>query len=245
MQPSKLIRAFFLLLVYSAVLLAPWPGVGQAYGWCFRSLGNTAFFWFGFWPDGNVSFLDLNSPTLRDDIDRVSPGPLPKTFRPPSPTTSKDTLMVLRNRNVATFTQLRTSSRILGYWPAALMVALTLATPLSWKKRGWALLWGLLFVHVFVVFRLSLTLAANGFALDKPYALFSPSPFWMDALNRCEQVAVENPTVSFMVPAMIWFLVAFRKLERTAVIPTGPETDSTGSEENSAPSEQSTPRGNT
>lgn len=246
MQPSKLIRAFFLLLVYSTILLAPWPGVDQAYGWCFRKLGDTAFTWFLFWPEGRVNFLDLNAPTLRDDIDKVWPGSLPQTFRPPGPTKSKDTLMVLRHRNVATtFGLLRTSSRILYKWPVALIIALTLATPLSWKKRGFALLWGLFFVHLFVVFRLSLTLAANGFALDKAYGLFSPSPFWMNLLNRCEQIAVENPTVSFVVPAMIWFLVAFRTMERTLVIPTDPESNTSDSEATNPPPEQTTQHGNT
>ena len=96
-----------------------------------------------------------------------------------------------------------------------MLIALVVATPLSWSRRGWALLWGLLLTHVFIALRLTLTLAAGGFAVpDKAYALFHPGAFWQRILTGGQNVLSDNPTVSFVVPVFIWFLVALPGVKR-------------------------------
>ena len=65
-------------------------------------------------------------------------------------------------------------------------------------------------IHAFIALRLTLTLLANGFAAAKAYALFAPSPFWRGVLTEVEGVLSDDPTVSFVVPVLIWFLVAGR-----------------------------------
>ena len=105
---------------------------------------------------------------------------------------------------------LRTSSRYIGYSPTAIVITLILCTPIAWSRRGRAAIWGLLLVHGFIALRVSLTLAATGFGADKGYALFHPGPFLRGALSRAELVLSDDPTVSFVVPVFIWFLVTLR-----------------------------------
>jgi hypothetical protein len=154
------------------------------------------------------------------DINAVIPGTLPDGFVPPQQAGVKDTLMILMNRRTpASIGQLRTSSRYVGYSPTVIVIALVVATSLPWRRRGWALLWGWLLIQLFVAFRLTLTLTAVGFAAEKDYALFHPGPFWHGALTRMEGIFSDDPTVTFVVPAFVWFLVALRSR-----IWTSPET---------------------
>lgn len=177
-----------------------------------RAGGDIVFGPLCFWSDGHVRFLDLHSSKLFKDLDDATPGKLPRSFQPPPAEQAKDTLMVLMNeRHQGTFGLLRTSSRLAGYWPTAWLIALIIAKPLPWQRKGWAFVWGLLLVHAFIALRLSLTLVNGGFgAPGKAYALFQLSPLWRDLLGRCEMVLLTDPTASFTVPTLIWALVAFR-----------------------------------
>ena len=94
--------------------------------------------------------------------------------------------------------------------PSFVVLALVLATPLPWQRRSWALLWSFLAVNAFIVLRISFTLAAAGFAADKQYALFELGSLARGVLTRAENILSDNPTVSFVAPALIWFLLAFR-----------------------------------
>ncbi len=197
----------------------------DAYAALFRFGGDTVFSRFWFWGDGSVAFFDLDAPDVRDQVERdfrrhvqdamgdridASSVNLPASFQVPRKQGAKDTLMVLKNRTTpGSFGQLRTSSRLMGFEPTAVLLSLFLATPTTWRRRGWGILWGLVAIHVFIVVRVSLTLAANGFAADKKYALFGLSESWTQFLTRAEEVLVSNPTVSFTVPVFIWLLVSF------------------------------------
>lgn len=200
--PKKLLKWFFATLVLYAFLMAPWPGLERGYAYTFRAGGNAVFARFWFWGDGLVRFRDLTSLKAGDLV-------------PGTPSIQaegiKDTLMELRSRAApGSIGYLRTSSRYIGYSPTVLVIALILATPIAWSRRGRAAIWGLLLVHGFIALRVSLTLAANGFGADKGYALFHPGPFLRGALSRAEIILSDDPTVTFMVPVLIWFLVAFR-----------------------------------
>jgi len=219
MLPRRVILRFTcLLVVFYVLLMIPWPGWERTYGGIFRSFGDVVFRRFWFWSDGYVRFLDHRSLFLKEDIDNATPGKLKADFKVERPNDVQDTLMLTMNRRVAgTFGQLSISSRIVGYWPTAWLIALILAKPMPWPRRGWALLWGLLLIHMFIAFRLSLSLAIDRFGADRAYSLFHLSPFWKDVLVRAETVFVVNPTVSFVVPTFIWLIVSVRWSEWTAL----------------------------
>lgn len=223
LEPRKIVRFTLLFVVSFGILMGARLWVAQPYANLFRWGGNLTFSRFWFWGEARVRFLDLKAPDLRDQIQedlrwhvRRAMGlstaqdavRLPPDFRPPRAQGVKDTLMLLWNRSTPSFGALRTSSRMIGYSPTIVIIALFFATPTSWRHRGWGLLWGLLLIHGFIFLRLSLTIAAN-FAGAKSYALFHPSEFWMGVLTKVEEVVVHNPTCYLAVAVVIWLLVCF------------------------------------
>lgn len=193
----------------------------------FRMGGNVVFSRFWFWPEGSVRFVDLVAEDVLTQVNAVllRPKPLapriqlPPNFKLPAATAELDVLMVYQNqRTVGKLGFVRTSSRNNGYWPTVFLVALILAKRMRWSRRGWALLWGLILVHGFIAFRLSINMLATGFAVPgKSYALFEPNEFWLTTLRRADEVFVQNPTVSFVVAAFIWLVVAFTKQDWVAI----------------------------
>ena len=213
MPPPKtiLLSATIGIVVY-VLLMVPWAGWDREYAALFRTGGNAVFssrFWI--WPEANVHFLDLHSPTLVDDLQAALPPELhlPPRFKPPGPVGVKDTLLVLQNQEMPMSPGLlRTSSRMIGYSPTALFIALAMATPVALTRRVWVLLWGLLLVHVFIAFRLTLYVTSVGFAIaSKKYHLFEPSEFWFGTLERATDVFMDNPTFCYVVAIVIWALV--------------------------------------
>lgn len=207
LSPKRLVGSFLLAIVFFGVLMAPWPGLERTYARFFQAGGNGIFVRFWFWGDGVTRFRDLHN---------LKPGVLPPGSPELRPTRNRDTLIEMRSRSApGEIGFLRTSSRLIGYNPIAATIALILATPLPWRRRLRSLLWGLVWVHVFIVVRVSVWLAALGFgAPGKGYALFSPGPFIARMLDHSVTVLHEDPTVSFLVPTLIWFLVAMRLVNR-------------------------------
>lgn len=218
MPPSKLLIRFFLFAaLLFAVLMAPWPGLERGYAALFRTGGDVLFsrtYWF--WTQGRVRFLDLDAEDLVGQINAVIPGQLPPGVKPPPSSGVKDTLMVLMNTSTPASTgQLRTSSRYIAYVPTVMVMALILATPLSKSRRIRALVWGFVGIHAFVALRVSLTLAAKGFAAEKVYALVDLGPTLSGMLRRCETLLSDDPTISFVVPAFLWFVLAMRPWQQS------------------------------
>jgi len=223
MLPRRAILRFSLTLaaLYSLMvvpMMVSWPGARAAYAGLFRAAGDIVFTRFWLWSEGHVRFFDLHSADLADEIDRATPGALPEGFETMAATDELDTLMVIMNRQVpGTFGQLRISSRLAGYWPAAWLVALTLAKPMPWRRRGKALVGGLILVHAFIALRVSVTIAHAGYAADKAYALFDASALWRDILGRADTLLLTNPTVSFVVATFIWLVVGVSRAEWAAL----------------------------
>lgn len=201
-SPERFGRFILVAMIAYAALMAPWPGLAGGYRALFNTVGNVAFARFWFWPQCGVRFLDLYD---------IKPGDLAPGTPELEPTDALDSVMELRTRGVGQVGYLRTSSRYVGYSTTALLLALLIAAPMTRRRRGWAFLWGLLLIHMFIAMRLTLTLLAGGFAAaGKAYAIFHPGEFWRNMLLRLDGVLADNPTVSFIVPVFIWFLVAFR-----------------------------------
>ncbi len=212
MVPPKHLGRFCLAaIVLCAVLMARWPGLEHGYAYLFRAGGNLLFsktFWF--WSNGRVHFIDLYAPDQAAAIERAVGVPVGEGFTPAKAEGVKDTLLILINRRLGESEGMRTSSRLVGYMPTAIIVVLVLATPLPLRRRGWALLWGLVLVQLFIAFRLTLLLLDGGFAAGGDVTLFHPGPFWRGALSNARKIVCNDPTLSWLFPVFIWFLVALR-----------------------------------
>jgi hypothetical protein len=86
-------------------------------------------------------------------------------------------------------------------------MALILATPVSWRQRGWALFWGLLLIHLFILFSLQVAIWEEYPALS----LTDFSPFWKSVVDALNYTLITQLGASFSVPILIWILVAIRR----------------------------------
>jgi len=207
LPPKLIIRFSVFVVVFYTLLMIPWPGLERGYAGIFRAGGDAMFSRFWFWSSGNVRFLDLHSAKLFEELDAATPGALPRGVKLPEVEGVKDTLMVLMNSaKPGDLGLLRTSSRYLGYEPLAAVIALSLATPIVWRRRIWVVVWGLFWVHVFIAVRLSLLLAGEFFNPVKKYALAHAGPFWLKTLGRAEEVFSDNPTATLVVAMFIWLV---------------------------------------
>lgn len=173
-----------LLLIYGMFCI-PWPGVRQGYAAFYRSAANGLFGSFG--AEGVVRFRPAQSEQGRFDSEiQVS--------KPGCPN-----LGVLQHDSILT-----------GYLPMAETIALVLATPILWRRRWKALLYGVLLVNGFVALSVCITLL-HLFSIEQPWALFKPGEFWSKVLARVSECVTVAPTCTFLVPVLIWILVTFRR----------------------------------
>lgn len=105
----------------------------------------------------------------------------------------------------------------LGYRPTAFLMALVVATPLPWRRRGAALLWGLLWVSGFVALRIGIKVLD---ALSEPneLAIYELGRFWKPSLKVALNVLVRSAASWYIVPALIWMLVSFRREDRLGLM---------------------------
>lgn len=211
--PKKIIQFAVIFAVVYGGLMALRTPLGPAYSCLFHAGGNIAFSRYLTSRDGSVRFIELNQPVLdlRRDVDFNTFGTLPDNKVILRPKGVFDTLMLLRNRaQMGHFGMLRTSARMVGYTPTAVIVALFLATPAAWRRRLIGLGIGLVLVHGYIFVRLAIDLATGewGFGSAKPYALFKLSDFWSGVLTRVSEVVAENPTVYLGVCVFFWLLVS-------------------------------------
>jgi hypothetical protein len=110
------------------------------------------------------------------------------------------------------------------YIYVAFLMALILATPIPWRRRGWTLLWGLILIHAFMAFRLSLLIVQ--LLNSKQVALLALNWPWRKLLLLNVQVFTINILPSFVVSILLWVLLSFRR-EDWARLMT-PQNASTG-----------------
>ena len=188
MPGAKAILAFVLrAVVVYALLLAAWPLVGGAYAAVYRGVGGVLFAHVG--DGGRAQFEPLHP----------QQGPM-------------DTRVVCTNRNAPGWqdNSMLISTRYKGYVPAVTLVALVLATPVTWKRRGWALLWGLPAVHVFVMARQMLSLVRK-FSYESEIQAYVLSD-WAAGVVQYVSTAMAASVFmcSFVVPAVVWVVVTVR-----------------------------------
>jgi hypothetical protein len=100
------------------------------------------------------------------------------------------------------------SSRRGGYIYIMFVVALIVATPISVKRKLWALLWGLILIHFFIVLKLAVRIV--DIFNREPLGLFVIGPFWEMGFYFLYFLMM-NLTFGFVVSTFIWILVTFRR----------------------------------
>ena len=184
---GRFVGRFGLIFLF---LILPWPGLNQAYDHYFRALGQLAF--------------------SRNDDQRLVRFSDP----PPQPAPSGlTTRMTLGNRDLMGANGqgrgevVDLDTRSIGWMPTALTVTLILATPIGWRRKAWALVWGLLLVHLFILFSLQTWIWNEEPALS----LLPLSPLAKQIIDDTQYQLVTQLGASFSVPVLIWLLVSFRR----------------------------------
>ena len=185
MLPFRLIAGFFCrLLVIYALLAIPWPGIKAGYAAIFRAGGNLIFG--SLVSGGSVHFHPMLEP--QDKF---------------------DTHIHFVNLRSGEKKKLLTSSRNPGYLQTAFLVSLVLATPVPWRRRLWALLWGLIPLNMAIAGRL-LVRVLYMFSSAR-LSLLAPGPPWENVLQRANDFAAGDVVMMLMLPVFIWILVSFRR----------------------------------
>lgn len=172
------VRVFILL----GLMIAPWPGVARAYEAVFRTVCNTVLGSLG--SHGMVEFRrEENANTAWDGV---------IIFRPLSRMAGWD-----RGYD----------SRLWGYLPTVTLIALVMASPISWSRRWRALALALALVHLFIALRIEATV------LDSFVAISDRSSSWLGraAMTVAQHALAASGVTSIVVPAGIWILVVFRR----------------------------------
>ena len=126
------------------------------------------------------------------------------------PRAHADSKMSLINRQTREVVSQDLSSRYIGYAPTTFLLALILATPLTWRRRLIALLWGLVLTHAWIAFSM-LLLIVHGYSRGDVVSIFDVSPFTSTALAFLREALVKATIFKYTVPAVIWILVSFRR----------------------------------
>lgn len=184
------------LLAFVALMVL-WRGVGTGYAEAFRTAGNLLFARFG--SDGLVDFQRVQQPTSEDDL----------------------RILLMNRRNNAQYTYAG-SSRLQGYKPTAFLLALILATPVSWKRRGRAVLWGLLWVNLYIAFKTWVFILAR-YCGSNELALYAPGALARALLDYLEWLTVISFAAWLIIPLPIWALVTFRRDDWPSILQAPPQ----------------------
>lgn len=200
MPPRQLVSRFALLATYTVAFVLLWPWAGERYGRAFRE-GTM-----GMCRAIGASWVVVLKPLER-------------------PTAHVDSEMFLIHRQARESVSQTLSSRYIGYAPTTFLVALILATPLTWRRRLIALLWGLVLTHAWIAFSM-LLLIVHGYSRGDVISIFDVSPFTRDVLAFLREALVQAPVIKYTVPAVIWMLVSFRRSDWARLLGTTKVNDS-------------------
>ncbi len=201
MASRKLIVGFFwrFTLLYGLLIL-PWPGLNEIYGSYFRALGQRVFahesgprlLRFEAVPADIGHHLDTRIALANcNQLDRQGSGPV---------------------------RYLELDTRGIGWVPTALLLALIMATPIPWRRKTWAMWWGLLLMHGFILFSVAAYIWNGSTALS----LLSLTAFWKQIAEGLEETLITQMGASFVAPVFIWILVAIRSRDLVAWRSGGP-----------------------
>ena len=193
-MPGKIVRGPLIGFVFRfvcifGILIASWPGWNDCYGHYFRGASQAALNF------GETKRMVRLTPNQGQSIHA-----------------NIDTLMSMGNRDLLDATgkglveRTGLDSRSIGWLPTALTMALILATPIPWRRRGLALLGGLILVQGFILFSLLSWVWDNSSDLS----LMTLSPLGKEVFDELSYALINQLGASFSVPVLIWILVTFR-----------------------------------
>lgn len=184
-----------------AVLLAPWPGLGDAYGAGFTKLGNALLSPFEF---SRAHFA----------------------FGVPEPGEPTEFSSVLRARDTATGRRLQVpiELRTLTFIPTMTFIALVLAGSLArgLRRTGIQLLAGLAVLQIFLVFSLLVPLCLF-FSEPRPMQLITLSSPVYDALTIFHRALVAPPGMAYAVPLLWWLVLSALERPEASLQPQAAE----------------------
>ena len=190
MPPRRLIVGFLWRFALGyGLLIFPWTGFNGTYSGYFRALGRMTFA-----RDGGPRYLQFE--------------PVPAELHH-----RLDTRIALANRDQVDragnipLHYLELDARGVGWVPTALLLALILASPVSWRRRAVATLWGLIGVHGYILFSVACDIWNNSVDLS----LLTFTPFWKSVVEGLDETLVNQMGMSFVVPVFIWILVTLRR----------------------------------
>ncbi len=195
LRVKRIVVFFALTVLFYALLWIPWPPLQQGYAFLYRGAGDLAFRTFG--GAGRVYF------------EAISPVPTGKD--------AKDTVAVLVNVKSGVKGTMEMNSRLMGYLPTAFVVALILATPVPWRRRGWALLGGVILMSAFAGLELALRLL-DAFSDANPLAVFTFGPWTKGALLIFLNVIGMSPVTAYIAPIFVWIVTTFRRDDWQALL---------------------------
>ncbi len=184
LRTRRLVGSICLFVLVYGLLTAPWPGVQACYSTAYRAVANSLFGSFG--SEGIVRF------ELR-----------------PSQGKWADTSVTIARRGSSEGIVIPHSPRLRGYLPTVELIALILATRVPWSRRWRALMWGLVWVHGYILLKLVIALL-HAYDGTDPWCLYALGPFSSKVLHGTYEVFVRSGTTPFLVPVFLWLLVTFR-----------------------------------
>lgn len=183
------------VIVYVVLLLL--PGLGQGYAAFHRSVGDALFSEFG--EKGIVEFEAYKSeeePEFRTML---------KLFNRAAYERSQRTGEAVQHAFVY-------SSWYTDYLIITLFIALLVASPIGWKRKGWALLIGIVLINLYILFIQYIALLYN-FNYYEVLGVLSLSEFWEGLVNFLHPILLLNPGTGIFVAFTTWLLVTFNRVD--------------------------------
>jgi hypothetical protein len=217
MSQLRIWRFVLSFAVLYGLLILPWPGLRYAVGTYVQAFGT---FLFGQSGREFMNGLDHNTTgqvttTVHHMVLFRPRGPADKSY-----SDATDTIVVLFNFDVVDPSK-RGGAKIgleskNDFWlPFSFYLALVGATPMPWRRRVWAIVWGFLAANFLLA--LTLTVYLAHYASD--ISMIVLSPFWKSAVGRLTNLLLVVSGPSILVYLFIWPLACFRREELARLIP--------------------------
>lgn len=178
-----IVRFFVLLIVIYSAIAASWLVVGKVYAAAFCGTGNA------------MCILVGASQKVQ--------------FEPHTEGAGLDVAMVLHNRQTGARGTQPFNSRLIGFVPTTFLLALILATPLHGQRRWRTLAWALLFVHLYIGWRLGIA-GVSTFTGEAPLGMYSPGQMVRGTIVFLKNLFFSSLMGCYLGPVFFWIIVAVR-----------------------------------
>jgi hypothetical protein len=190
MPRLRLWRFALCFVAFYGLLILPWPGLHHAVGAYVQAFGNGLF-----------------GRTGRHVVQFRARGPADKSYAE-----TTDTMMLLYNNDIVDRSKragwlMGFDTKQLFWLQFSFYLALVGATPVPWRRRVWALFWGILAANVL----LALTLAAVITDHASDISMVALSPFWKTAVTGLAKLLIVVSGPSTLAYFVIWPFACFRR----------------------------------